>query len=646
MAKIGLHTSTLRALTALDKHTSALSKLMERLSGGMRIQRAADDPAGLGVAQSVQSDARVYAQAVRNANDGISLLNVADSAITELQSIVSRLEELAAQAANGSVSDAQRLVLDTEAQALEDEYARIVSSTEYNDKQLLDGSLPSLTVQLGYSAGTYDLIDSSPVTMTATGGDGTFQAEVSYGIGMVVRDGASGDFDGDGNTDIIAVSQVFNTPQARLLRGNGDGTFSHDAIIAGSSGRDFYTVEVADFDGDGNLDFIAGAQQGTATNLSLFLGNGDGTFAADTLIAAGTSPGLIAIGDVDGDSELDLAVSALADRTANVLTGNGDGTFDSPVSHAVTGGGAGPRGIQLADIDGDNDLDIVLGTVDGTDHVSVFINDGSGTFGAEVTFNASGEVNDIAVVDVNGDSNLDIIATSEDTFEGVLVYLGNGDGTFAAESTFAGNTAGNVSGAFIKTSDLNGDGFEDIIRTATTAGVIDIFYSNGDGTFQAVTSLASTAQIRGMTVDDFTGDGVDDIVVFNTTQQTYGIHITNSEETTTLLAEGLTLPAIDLTSQASALTAVNTLSISRDTVSLYKAKVTAAQSALQFAHNGLQATTDQLNTAFSRIMDIDAAFELARFTRLQILQQTASAILAQSQLQHELVLELINGSFE
>ena len=102
----------------LAESTAGLKTSFERLSSGLRINRASDDAAGLSISASLKADTRVYSQGVRNVNDGISLLGIADNALESLSNILTREQELAAQAANGTLRGKQRLALDAEAQAL------------------------------------------------------------------------------------------------------------------------------------------------------------------------------------------------------------------------------------------------------------------------------------------------------------------------------------------------------------------------------------------------------------------------------------------------------------------------------------------------------------------------------------------------
>ena len=122
--KLSLNTNigSLTAQNQLLKANEKLQTSFERLSSGLRINRASDDPAGLAMANSLQTDSRLMAQAVRNVNDGISLLTIAESALKELNNILGRQAELAQQAANGTYTWQQRVSLNKEAKALVEEY--------------------------------------------------------------------------------------------------------------------------------------------------------------------------------------------------------------------------------------------------------------------------------------------------------------------------------------------------------------------------------------------------------------------------------------------------------------------------------------------------------------------------------------------
>jgi len=150
--------SSLESQRNLSKSQVALSKSFNKLSSGFRINTAADDAAGLAISEGMRAQIRSYAVAERNANDGISMSQVAEGALGEISGILARMRELAMQGANGSLTATDRGYLETEYAALREEVARIQVSTKFNGKQMLGASAVSITFQVGLNATTSDQI--------------------------------------------------------------------------------------------------------------------------------------------------------------------------------------------------------------------------------------------------------------------------------------------------------------------------------------------------------------------------------------------------------------------------------------------------------------------------------------------------------
>jgi flagellin len=151
---INTNVSSLAAQNNLTNSTNQLERSVERLSSGLRITRAADDAAGLGVSETLRAHIRSINQAGRNSNDGISLTQIADGAAQTIGNLLSRLRELASQSANGTVGTTERSYLDQEFVQLRSEIDRIASVTEFNGTALLSGSANTFTIQVGYKSGT------------------------------------------------------------------------------------------------------------------------------------------------------------------------------------------------------------------------------------------------------------------------------------------------------------------------------------------------------------------------------------------------------------------------------------------------------------------------------------------------------------
>ncbi|MBT4047653.1 MAG: flagellin FliC [Nitrospina sp.] len=137
---------SLNAQRILGVNNDRLAQSVERISSGIRINRGADDAAGLAISEALRSDIRTLRQAVRNANDGISLINVTEGALNEQSSILIRLRELSSQASTGTVGSVERQTIQLEFDALRLEIDRIANTTAFNGQKLVDGSLASTVV--------------------------------------------------------------------------------------------------------------------------------------------------------------------------------------------------------------------------------------------------------------------------------------------------------------------------------------------------------------------------------------------------------------------------------------------------------------------------------------------------------------------
>ena len=156
---INTNVASLNAQRNLGTSQSSLNKSMQRLSSGLRINSAKDDAAGLGISDRMTSQIRGLNQAVRNANDGISLAQTAEGAMGEITNILQRMRELTVQSANDSNSTEDRVSLNDEVVQLQAEIDRIAGTTSFNGTQLLDGTAAALSFQVGYEGGVGNQID-------------------------------------------------------------------------------------------------------------------------------------------------------------------------------------------------------------------------------------------------------------------------------------------------------------------------------------------------------------------------------------------------------------------------------------------------------------------------------------------------------
>jgi hypothetical protein len=353
--------------------------------------------------------------------------------------------------------------------------------------------------------------NGSHVVVLLGNGNGTFQAARSFPIALGGFDVAVGDFNGDGIPDIAATTTAANTVD--ILLGKGDGNFQPAVSFnAGLFGVTTANLAVGDFNKDGKLDIITSigsSANSVGSTVSVLFGKGDGTFSAPLLLAANHTPGQLAVADFNGDGNLDWVAGSATQMFLTVVLGNGNGTFRAGVNYAV---GQGPE-VAAGDFNKDGKLDLV--TVDFGD-VSVLLGKGDGTFQPAIKTPVPGAFYGIAVADLNGDGNPDVVVGDSTGAppRNVNVLLGKGDGTFAPPVKYS--TGGSGEGQIV-TADFNGDGKLDIAIVNDSDNTISLLLGNGDGTFQAgkvvTPALASDGALGYLVAADFNGDGKMDLAI-------------------------------------------------------------------------------------------------------------------------------------
>lgn len=609
---LGSNNSALKAQRQLSSAVGTSVSTMQKLSSGQRIVSAADDAAGLAVSMSLHADSRMYTKAIGNLNDGVSLLAVADGALSSLGQITQRQKELAEQAANGVYSFQQRKALDKEANALVREYNRIIESTQFSGTYLFNGSMSSgLTLQAGTSTLTLRLGNE----LSRVVGDGNFTSAGSLGYGM--SGGlTTGDLNGDGIKDIIATDPSVGF--ARAFLGNGNATFRAPITLTVPNANE---AAIGDIDKDGKADVVL-----TSGNSLYFLkGNGNGTFNASISYAVGPNPREAKLGDFNGDGALDFLSSNTGSNYASVLLGNGDGSFTSARTFFA---GNNAEGAATGDFNGDGKLDFVT-TNTGPDYAQVFLGNGDGTFRTGSVLTTANNPGNVETGDFDGDGNIDLVTTSDQYV--VSINYGNGDGTFKTRVSWSvtGNTA-------VTVSDVNGDGRDDFVGVTPFSNIAAIMTSTGSSFTPGASLNTGGTWMRTLAMDDFNGDGVTDIA--SGASFSGGIRIMTGN--TRKLA---TIKTMDLTSQAGARDALNTITATETRISAEKGAIGAMQRRLQTAINGLVVARENFTAAHSRITDADVAHEASTMIKSQIRQQVAAAIASQANQQPALALSLLRG---
>jgi len=325
----------------------------------------------------------------------------------------------------------------------------------------------------------------------------------------------AGDFNGDGNLDLAVTNDSSNN--VSVLLGNGDGTFR----AAANYDVGFFpnSVTSGDFNGDGKPD-LAVANQGS-NNVSVLLGNGDGTFQAAVSYPAGSNPVSVTSGDFNGDGKPDLAVASAGSDLVNVLLGNGDGTFQAAVSYPA---GSLPFSVTSGDFNGDGKPDLAVANAS-SNNVSILLGNGDGTFQAAVSYGVATNPRSVTSGDFNGDGKLDLV-TANAYGNNVSILLGNGDGTFQA----AVNYDVDFWPLSVTSGDFNGDGKPDLAVANQGSNNVSVLLGNGDGTFQAALSYGGRTPFS-VVSGDFNGDGKPDLAVANRGSNNVSVLLGNGDGT-------------------------------------------------------------------------------------------------------------------
>jgi Ca2+-binding RTX toxin-like protein len=372
--------------------------------------------------------------------------------------------------------------------------------------------------------GKLDLVtaNAGDMSMLLGNGDGTFQPASNLNLSQSAKplSVAVGDLNRDGNMDLVVTStfiytyynaftgNTYDTLEGRVdvLLGNGAGSFAPPPPPAFPFYQNSVTtpssLTLGDVDGDGKLDVLIGNNNGT---VSVLPGTGDGTLDLNRSndFTTGTVPQSVAVGDLNGDGKLDLVTANNGSNDVSVLLGNGDATFQSPISHPA---GTGPTSVALADFNKDGKIDIAVTNATG---VNVLMGLGDGAFQQAISNSAGSSPASVAVGDFNGDGFSDLAVTNSGGSD-VSVLLNAHDWTtplakitgpslgarnqtltFTLQASVAGLPANTV---FSYDIDWNGDGIVDQTVSGVSGTTVSHSYATG-GSF----TVTMTATVDGHT---------------------------------------------------------------------------------------------------------------------------------------------------
>ena len=368
-----------------------------------------------------------------------------------------------------------------------------------------------------------------------------------------------GDLDGDGDLDFVTAcgGSTANPGSVGVYFNNGRGEFISGPNVA--VGRSYYDTTLGDLDGDGDLDLLIASDSGM---VSVRLNSGNGTFVVPSNtpeVAVGSNAGSTAVGDVDGDGDLDVLISN--GNNVSVRLNNGVGVFTAPATNPeVTF--ISPGRPTLGDLDGDGDLDLLTTSYNGSvapASLSVRLNDGQGNF------TASTLTPDLALTyyppsspvlgDVDGDGDLDAFMVVQAGGWAVLC-LNDGQGHFSVSGSL-NNIETSYSPGSVALGDMDGDGDLDLIITSqitgirppTRNGAVIIRFNNGQGDFTTMPINANFSTGRYSTstaLGDIDGDGDLDFVTANNEGFSVSVRLNGSTGPLATTAGHLNAPALAL----------------------------------------------------------------------------------------------------
>lgn len=602
---VNTNLASLNTQRQLSIANNSIGKSLERLSSGLRINRAADDAAGLAIATRLQAQVRGLQQAARNANNAISLVQTAEGALNSVTNILQRLRELAVQAASDDNTDSDRTALNNEAKQLREELTRLSQTVEFNGTTLLDGSFSGKKFQIGSNANQTLTFEIADVRATAIGKFASQTVNVGDGIAAPTTNGAgnlsAGEFTING-TNVLATSDSDDQVSVLAI---GGGTVTSTQVVSGGGSYNTSLLTASLF------------INGTVISLSGQTGSTVASLVTDiaSLVNAASITGVTA--RVIESSN--LIIEANAGRSLVIGFSNTGATAFSTASAVGSALGIG----------------------------AAFVGS-SGTTSAITTFN--GQSSSIAkAAAVNGiKSTTSVTATVSSTsvtFTNAVstATLSSGDlfinGVNIGAVTVATNDSdGALAAAINAQSDTTG------VKASVSSGKLTLTASDGRNITIAATSDVQTALGNSSDVT-FTGRvGIVRGSFDLTSTKNFTISGTTSDigsiTATTYVTSG-NLSTLAITSRTLANQAITQVDSALDAINTSRSSIGAVQSRLQTTIEFLDTAAENQAASESRIRDADFALETAQFTRSQILVQAATAILAQANAQPQVALQLL-----
>ncbi|MES2676398.1 MAG: flagellin, partial [Pseudomonadota bacterium] len=534
-------------------------------------------------------------QAVRNANDGVSLIQTAEGALQESTNILQRMRELAVQSSNGIYSDADRSTLNAESKQLKAELDRIASSTSFNGKNLLDGSFGTTKLQVGAQAGqTMDLKVGNFTTNALGGSSGDLVGEATVGGLAALNAFTAADDDTTLYVNDIALSSLADADAGTTLN-KKLASINADLEGKGAVASALVSHQAR---GIGN-----GVLVGGTDTLTIAVVDGDGN--AQSYIFTDTNSMAELMQKINENSPIQASLN----ETGNLVLSQ-----EGVVSIGVTGSGTKAKDAAGFDATEITNLFRMVFTDTTSDSKGVKIEGGDGSTQATAATHTLAKALGIDLVDDVGNLQGSVITAFTKINAGDLIINGVALGEVKAGAD-ADEMATNV--------------IEAINKISAQTGVVA---SAGKDDTGALTDAVALTATRGLTIKYSDATTVAEKAILLTK--------TGLQERNSAAGSGA-VSSVDISTLASAQKAIAILDKAIDQVSTQRADLGAVNNRLDFTVANLSNISEKTTAARSRIMDADFASETANLSRSQVLQQAASAMLAQSNARPQQVLSLL-----
>ena len=600
---VNTNIEALNAQRNLNINNNKLGKSIQRLSSGLRINSAADDAAGLSIATKFQAQVRGSNQAVRNANNAISLVQVAEGGIDTITNILQRLRELAVQAASDDNTNVDRNTLTKEADNLVTELTRVSNTSEFNTQTLLDGSFKNSLIQIGANADQTLAINFGDLRGSAIGARAEIITDIGDGVTSAVDEGfGAGEIKING-TDVAATNSADDQFSVLDISSNQLGsavsTITFNFFVNGTSITVSMMINQAGSEIAASI--VNAVTDAGITNVTARVVNESGyvieATKGETLLLAVSNAGVATTsGNIISVAGLSNVVSNLAIGSTNDAIANSNGESSAIAKSVAINAVRSNSTVQAKAIEhtvaGNASVSAAVLTsgdvfINGIDIGSVKITANDGTGALVTAINSK--------VDESG-----VTATIDGSGKLVLTAV---DGRNIAITTKDATTATTTLG--LDSSDMTGTSF--VFRGSVRLNSSETFL---------LTSASSLADL----------------------DPTLGTSKSVAKDLSTF-----NINSLKIDSQKSATAAILTLDAALDDVNTLRSDIGAIQNRIEFAIQNLEIAAENTSASESRIRDADFAKEVAILTKNQILVQAGASMLAQANGLPQIALQLLQG---